>query len=68
MKKRREECFANFTKKLINSERFSDLFPLNDSINMNLRHRNRYVEEHARSERLYRSPLFAMRRFANENF
>ena len=70
MKQRREEAFTGFTNKLLQSERFQTLFPLNEVDNNapELRRSNTYSykEYFARSERLYRSPLFTMRRTLNE--
>ena len=54
----------------MDSERFGRLFPMNttEEMNMNLRTVKKYKEEYARTERLYNSPLFAMPRYANENY
>ena len=66
MTERREEAFATFTKKLAESVRFGHLFPKNTTgTNMTLRNTNQYHEDFARSERLFRSPLFSMRRYLN---
>ena len=67
LEQRREEACASFAKKLVASNRFKNLFPLNDIQEEapQLRQYKLYKEEFARSERLYRSPLFTMRRFMN---
>ena len=66
---RRESACTTFTEKLLMSERFNYLFPLNnqDVNGMNLRTTNVYREDFARTERLYRSPVFTMRRNLNNN-
>ena len=68
MKERRIEAFEKFTVKLSNSSRFSSLFPENNvrAGNMELRHTKNYIEEFARTDRLYHSPVYAMRRYLNE--
>ena len=67
LKERRETACRSFTNKLLVSNRFQHLFPLNavDDDGMTLRNTRQYTEEFARSERLYRSPLYSMRRNLN---
>ena len=50
---------------MANSERFGSWFPRNDNVR-ELRRTKTYKEEYARTERLYNSPLYAMRRILNE--
>ena len=64
LEERRKLAFTNFTKSIALNERYSGWFPLNNNT-VNLRSSKRYVEEFARTERLYNSPLFAMRRELN---
>ena len=71
LKQRRISACANFTKKLLDSERFTELFPRNntrDRHDINLRNSNAFIEEFARSNRLYNSPLYSMRRYLNKEF
>ena len=67
LEKRREEAFANFTRKLVSSERFGVLFPEKEAHGMELRKTKTYCEEFARTNRLYNSPIYSMRRFLNED-
>ena len=69
LSERREEATANFAKKLADSERFGILFPKceYDENTPVLRTQKTYLEEFARSERLYKSPLFNMRRLLNSD-
>ena len=64
---RREEACLNFAKKMSESVRFGVLFPKNEYEEDTpvLRNRKTFTEEFARSERLYRSPLYHMRRVLN---
>ena len=65
LKCRREKAFLNFANKLSQNVRYSDWFPLNEETGMNLRKRKKFREEHARTERLFNSPLFNIRRVLN---
>ena len=65
LEERRECAFANFTTKLHASDRFNYLFPENTAGNMELRSTKQFVEDYARSNRLYNSPVYSMRRFLN---
>ena len=60
MKERRVEAFKKFATKTSKNLDFQH-WPYQ------LRNVLEYVEENAHTDRLYRSPLFAMRRFLNEN-
>ena len=52
--------------KTIDSTRFgSDWFPLSDVTGVALRSRRKYFESQARTERLFNSPLYSMRRLLN---
>ena len=70
LESRREEMSGNFAKKLVESERFSSLFPLNEYTEDMAETRNRktYREDFARSNRLFNSPLYSMRRYLNQNY
>ena len=66
---RRKELFEKFCIKMSQSERFRRKWlpkKFYDETCPVLRKRKEYVEFNSRSERLYNSPLFAMRRFLNE--
>ena len=63
---RREELVRRFALKNSNNPNFnSKWFPLNLDVQYNLRDRNLYLEEHARTTRLQKSPIFYMRRQLN---
>ena len=64
---RREEACKNFAKKLLESTRFNYLFPENEYEEeaVVLRKTKKYKEEYAKTNRLYNSPLFYMRRELN---
>ena len=68
LKKRREGGCKNFALKLAKSSKFGDLFPKNeyDTDAPALRRTKEYKETFARTERMYRSPLYHMRRLLNE--
>ena len=65
LKTRRENAFIKFTTTISNNKRYSDWFPLNEDRGLNLRREKTYKEIYARTERLYNSPLFNMRRTLN---
>ena len=68
MRVRRQKLFENFCIKMSQSEKFSNRWLPKLYIEeemMRLRRQKQYVEFHARTERLYNSPLYAMRRFLN---
>ena len=65
LKERREAAFASFTNKLVSSSRFQHLFPLKEAGPMELRNTKKYTETFARSNRLYNSPVYSMRRYLN---
>lgn len=63
---RRERSFEKFAQKTLSNPRFSETwFPVNDSVEHDLRRRLKYKEFYARTERLKNSPMFAMRRCLN---
>ena len=62
---RRKEAFLNFSKSISANERYKHWFPLNEC-EVNLRRGKIYREENAKTDRLYNSPLFSMRRALNE--
>ena len=66
---RRTLACGAFAQKLVASKRFEELFPLNSYREemAELRSLKKYKEYNATTNRLYRSPLFSMRRFLNDN-
>ena len=67
LEKRREAAFVKFAHNLSTSERFSKWFPLTSETNINLRSKKKFKEEFARTDRLFNSPLFSMRRELNRH-
>ena len=67
LEERRNTACETFTQKLAQSERFNYMFPLNEYPEemANLRTTKKYKEFHARTARLYNSPLYSMRRTLN---
>ena len=62
----REAAFLKFAKTLASSERYGNMwFPLKDQTRT-LRNNIRYEEFYARTERLYNSPVYRMRRLLNQ--
>ena len=64
---RRSVAFCKFMRKAAGSDRFRHWFPVQERKNYDLRRPLKYVEYHANTERLYKSPLFTMRRLLNED-
>ena len=65
---RREKLFGKFCHKMAASRRFlTKWLPKKINGGMNLRTEKEYIEFYAKTNRLYNSPLFAMRRFLNES-
>ena len=66
---RRDVRTLKFAKKSAQSARFKNWFPLQpiERRTRNTRHQLLYREDHARTNRLYNSPLFHMRRLSNEH-
>lgn len=66
LEQRRYERIVKFAQKTANSPLFKERwFPKNRPLLHNLRETKTYLEEHARTDRLYKSPLFTMRRIMN---
>ena len=64
MKKRRERLFEKFARKTSKNLKYSHWFPLKGNTR-DTRKTRPYIEERASGDRLYRSPIFAMRRLLN---
>ena len=65
LEEKRKEAIKKFAEKSLNKQ-FSHWFPLNDN-RFRQRTSNLYKEKHARSDRLYRSPLYEMCRQLNNS-
>ena len=67
LNERRKFLFEKFSRKMAGSERFQKKWlPKKDiESDRELRNRKEYIDFFARTERLYRSPLFEMRRILN---
>ena len=65
LEERRICAFKAFTLSVVKNERYESWFPRLDQSTMNLRERKTFVEQFARTERLYNSPLYRMRRLMN---
>ena len=66
LEERRIEAFKKFARTLASNDRYKDWFPLKEN-DRRLRQDRKYEEFFARTERLYQSPLYRMRRFLNDN-
>ena len=64
LKGRRESAMLKFAQRMADNSNYCDLFPINTSTVVTRDHKY-YQEENARTDRLYRSPLFTMRRLLN---
>ena len=64
IEERRKKALHKFAHKAVNNPQFENWFPLNQ--NRTGRHGKKYVKMLAKGNRLYRSPLYAMRRILNE--
>ena len=65
MSDRRAKLCEKFTDKSVANQRWAKWFPLNLNNNYPLRKRLKYREDHATTNRLYKSPVYTMRRFLN---
>jgi hypothetical protein len=65
LEERREEAFLKFARKT-SEGRFKNWFPKRPNTR-SLRDQKTYIEQYARCDRLYKSPIFAMRRLLNDS-
>ena len=63
---RRKVLAKRFAEKCTKSERFSDLFPLNNKHHLNLRKTEKYLVKFSRTLRLCKSSIPAMQRLLNQ--
>lgn len=69
LESRRNTRIRRFAEKTLSNPRFaSRWFPLSQKHQHDTRHTRKFLEENARTSRLYNSPLFTMRRILNGNF
>ena len=67
LEERRKKNFAKFAEKTLKNPRYSQRwFPQRELVRVN-RHTSPYLEEKANGNRLFCSPIFAMRRHLNGN-
>ena len=67
LKTRGERLILNFAKKIEKNSRFKEWFPEKNYEDLNLRSEKKFLEKHARTDRLKNSPLYYMRRTLNDN-
>ena len=65
LKERREKQFRKFAEKASENPVYQHLFPKNLP-SLNTRNPRLFQEKFARTDRLYKSPLYAMRRLLNK--
>lgn len=66
LEERTEEIVKKFTLKTAAQTNFERWFPKHHETDHNTHRRKKFLEEHAHTDCLYRSPLFSMRRLLNE--
>ena len=64
LEERRRRALLKFAQKASKNPQFSDWFPLNQNRG-SLRNPREFEEKYAKSDRLYNSPLYTMRRYLN---
>ena len=66
LEQRRKERIRKFAEKTVRNSRYSSRwFPRTQDGIHNIRAPKHYIEEHAKTDRLYKSPIFTMRRLLN---
>ena len=64
---RREQLCLNFAQKCTKNDKLKHMFPKNTkSHEMNTRHEEKYIVQHANTSRLQNSPLIYMQKLLNE--
>ena len=66
LSKRRSDIIRKFSEKLAVKERFEHWLPKTEPNLHGLRRTKTYREDHANTDRLYKSPLYTFRRLLNE--
>ena len=65
---RRENLITNFALKTVRNPKFTNTwFPLAQPTQYNTRHKKKYAEIKCRTDRMYKSPIYTMRRILNAN-
>ena len=67
LKERRSEIVLKFANKTVANPAFGRWFPYSTPMCYDIRRKKKFQEEFAATDRLYRSPLFALRRLLNES-
>ena len=67
LKERRNLSLKKFTEKTVANPRFDDWFPTHRPYAYEIRQKKSYEEFHANTDRLFKSPLYAMRRHLNSD-
>ena len=65
LSERRKKLFGKFAENIVKNENYKDMFPLNEQ-ERTTRNKKPYKEFYARIDRLYNSPLYALRRHLNQ--
>ena len=65
LKDRRSAAIMRFAQKTQENSNYTHLFPIHQTMRESLRHERKFCESFARTQRLYNSPLFTMRRLLN---
>ena len=68
LEERRKNAFKNFALSVVKNERYASWFPRQEGHQINLREKRTFTEHYARTDRLYNSPLYSMRRLLNEEY
>ena len=66
LKDRRLDLVDKFIKKTVNNPRYFDWFPKKEKSSHDIREEKVYLEKFARSNRLYRNPLYFYQRRLNQ--
>ena len=66
LKERRERALEKFACKLSENKRYESWLPKQEFIHYNLKKELVFKEKHAKTSRLYNSPLYTIRRKLNE--
>ena len=66
LEERRTSQFGKFANSTVKNPKYHHWFPPNNSLRKG-RHTLKYLEETSKGNRLYKSPLFAMRRYLNQS-
>ena len=66
LESRRTRQFTKFAEKMAENKNCRHYFTMSERRNIQTRHQKKYIEFFARTDRLYRSPLYKMRRILNQ--